>query len=57
MSKNSNEFSDLEIEAGKPETCLFSIYSKSRLFPSYQEIIDGVDIKIIMELEADYSRL
>jgi hypothetical protein len=54
--KDSNEFTDLEIDAGSVETCLFSIYSKSRLFPSYQEILDGVDIKVVIELDADYSK-
>lgn len=53
--KSSNEFTDLVIEAGSPETCLFAVNSKSTLFPSYQEILNGIDIKVVFQLDADYS--
>ena len=54
-NKNSYQFTDLEIDAGTPDTCLLSVYSKSSLFPSYAEILNGTDIKVIMELDDDYS--
>lgn len=54
-NKNSYQFTDLEIEPGTPDTCLLSVYAKSSLFPSYNEILNGTDIKVIMELDDDYS--
>ena len=55
--KNANEFTDLEVEPGTPESCLFSVYSKSSSFPTYKEILNGVDIKVVMELDAEYCKL
>jgi hypothetical protein len=45
----------MEIPAGTSDTCLFSIYQKSKLFPTYAEILDGIDVKITLEIEEDYS--
>ena len=42
------------IEAGTPDTCLLSVYSKSSIFPSYSEIMAGVEFKVVMELDGDY---
>ncbi|CAF0786869.1 unnamed protein product [Brachionus calyciflorus] len=52
--RNDYQFTDLEIEAGTPETCIFSVHSKSNLFPSYEEILNGTEFKIVMQLDADY---
>lgn len=54
--KSASQFNDLEIEAGSPETCLFSVNTKSSLFPTYQEILSGVDIKVFIKIDEDYSR-
>ena len=53
--KDVFDFTDMEIPAGTADTCLFSIHQKSKLFPTYQEILDGVDIKINIESEEDFS--
>ena len=45
----------MEIPPGTSDTCLFSIYQKSKLYPTYSEILNGIDVKIIFELEDDYS--
>jgi len=47
----------MEIEAGTSETCLLSVNSKSTLFPSYAEILNGTEFKVVMELDADYCEL
>lgn len=54
--KSASQFNDLEIEAGSPETCLFSVNTKSSLFPTYQEILSGVDIKVFIKIDEDYSK-
>lgn len=55
MLKSNYQFTDLEIEPGTPETCLFSIHSNSNLFPSYNELLNGTDAKFVIELDDDYS--
>jgi len=52
--RSANVFSDLEIEAGSAETCLFSVDSKASLFPSYAQILNGTDVKVVAKLDADY---
>ncbi|RNA21707.1 hypothetical protein BpHYR1_009559 [Brachionus plicatilis] len=47
IPNNDYQFTDLEIEAGTPETCLFSVHSKSYIFPSYEEILNGTEFKIL----------
>ena len=46
----------MEIPAGTPNTCLFSIHQRSKLFPTYKEILQGIDFKVTIELEEDYSK-
>jgi hypothetical protein len=45
----------MEVAPGTSDTCLFSIYQKSKLYPKYSEIMNGIDVKISFELEDDYS--
>lgn len=53
--KSNYQFNDLEIEPGTSDTCLFSIHSSSNLFPSYDELLNGTDAKVVLELDDDYS--
>lgn len=55
MFKAIYDFSDMEIPAGTADSCLFSIHQKSKLFPLYDEILDGVEIKVAIELDEDFS--
>ncbi len=52
--RSANVFSDLEIEAGSSETCLFSVDSKASLFPTYAQILNGTDVKVVAKLDTDY---
>ena len=45
----------MEIAPGTSETCLFSVYQKSKIYPKYSEILNGTDVKITFELDDDYS--
>jgi hypothetical protein len=55
LFKNDYQFTDLELPPGTADTCLFSVNSKSNLFPTYEEILNGTEIKVVIELDANYS--
>jgi hypothetical protein len=55
--KNVLQFNDLEIEAGSPDKCLLTAHGKkSNLFPTYKKILEGIDFKVVMELDGDYCK-